>query len=93
MSQTSNRSVGSSRADNFPCRNMIGGKRNLRAVALNCKRPARPLVYSARRHHVKALYQAQEITLDSVARHTTWNDNDWRPIRSIPALADIAAGH
>jgi hypothetical protein len=49
-------------------------------------------IYSAplRRHHVKALYQAQEITLDSVARHTTWHDNDWRPIRSIPTLADIA---
>lgn len=42
-----------------------------------------------RKHHVKALYQAREITLDCAARHPTWHENDWRPIHSIPQLADI----
>ncbi|HVX15092.1 MAG TPA: hypothetical protein VHC22_28125 [Pirellulales bacterium] len=42
-----------------------------------------------RKHHVKALYQAREITLDNAARHPTWHENDWRPIHSIPQLADI----
>lgn len=48
-------------------------------------------VHSAplRKYHVKALFQAREITLDNVARHPTWAENDWRPIISIPALADI----
>ncbi|HET6879303.1 MAG TPA: hypothetical protein VFI31_04080 [Pirellulales bacterium] len=42
-----------------------------------------------RKQHVKALYQAREITLDCVARHASWHDNDWRPIHSITQLADI----
>ncbi len=48
-------------------------------------------VHSAplKKHHVQALFQAREISLDNVARHPTWSENDWRPIRSIPALADI----
>ncbi|HUY92088.1 MAG TPA: hypothetical protein VMV10_25325 [Pirellulales bacterium] len=40
-------------------------------------------------HHVKALYQAKEVTLDDNARHPSWADNDWRPMHSIPELADI----
>ena len=44
---------------------------------------------SLRKHHVKNLYQAREITLDCLARHASWHDNDWRPIHSIPQLADI----
>ncbi|HVA50403.1 MAG TPA: hypothetical protein VNH11_28885 [Pirellulales bacterium] len=49
-------------------------------------------MYSAslRKHHVKALYQAQEVTLDSLARHGSWHANDWRPLHSIPQLADVA---
>jgi hypothetical protein len=69
--------------------------------ALTPHRPPPPLhddwyvrvrgIHSAplRKHHVKALYQAREITLDCVARHPAWHENDWRPIHSIPQLADI----
>jgi hypothetical protein len=39
--------------------------------------------------HVKALYQAREVTLDNVARHPSWSENDWRPLHSIPELAGI----
>lgn len=48
-------------------------------------------VHSAplKKQHVKALFQAREITLDNVARHPTWAENDWRPISSIATLADI----
>lgn len=40
-------------------------------------------------HHLKALYQAKEVTLENHARHPAWADNDWRPIRLIPELSDI----
>jgi hypothetical protein len=48
-------------------------------------------MYSAslRKHHVKALYEAQEVTRDSLARHGSWHDNDWRPIHTIAELADV----
>jgi hypothetical protein len=39
--------------------------------------------------HVKALYQAKEVTLDNVARHPRWSENDWRPLHAIPELAGI----
>ena len=40
-------------------------------------------------HHLKALYQAKEVTLENHARHPAWADNDWRAIRLIPELSDI----
>jgi hypothetical protein len=42
------------------------------------------------KHHLKALYQSREITSETLARHPKWDDNDWRPISSIPELADLA---
>lgn len=48
-------------------------------------------VHSAplRKHHLKALFQAREITLENVARHPTWPENHWKPISSIHDLADV----
>lgn len=50
-------------------------------------------VHSAplRKHHVKALFEAQEITRDNVARHASWPENAWLPIHIIPQLADTVA--
>lgn len=42
-----------------------------------------------RKHHIKALYEAREVTLDNVARHVSWSENEWRPIKTISELADI----
>lgn len=41
-----------------------------------------------RKHHVKALFEANEITRDNVARHVTWPESLWLPIHDIPQLAD-----
>lgn len=38
--------------------------------------------------HIRALFEAKEITSDNAARHATWPDNAWLPIHSIPQLAD-----
>jgi len=40
--------------------------------------------------HLKALYQSREITSESMARHPKWDENDWRPIHSIPELAELS---
>ena len=41
------------------------------------------------RRQIHQLLCANEITLNSVARHFTWRDGDWKPIRSIPELSDV----
>ncbi|HET6881754.1 MAG TPA: hypothetical protein VFI31_16440 [Pirellulales bacterium] len=43
------------------------------------------------KRHVKALFEAKEITRDNVARHPTWPDNAWIAIHAIPQLADCVA--
>ncbi len=40
------------------------------------------------RIHVKALFDAHEITADNAARHASWPDNVWLPICAIPQLAE-----
>jgi molecular chaperone DnaK len=40
------------------------------------------------KRHVKALFEAKEITCDNAARHATWPDGEWLPIREIPALLE-----
>jgi hypothetical protein len=42
------------------------------------------------KRHLKALYQSREITSESLARHPKWDENDWRPIHSIPELAELS---
>ncbi|HWB11066.1 MAG TPA: hypothetical protein VG826_17695 [Pirellulales bacterium] len=42
------------------------------------------------KRHLKALYQSREITSETVARHPKWHENDWRPIDTIPELADLS---
>ncbi|HEV3340550.1 MAG TPA: DUF4339 domain-containing protein [Pirellulales bacterium] len=42
------------------------------------------------KRHLKALYQSREITSESMARHPKWDENDWRPIHSIPELAELS---
>lgn len=47
-------------------------------------------VHSAplRKRHVRALFEAKEITRDNVARHASWPENFWLPIHTIPHLAE-----
>ena len=40
------------------------------------------------RRQIRQLLSANEITLNNVARHFTWHENAWQPIRSIPELSD-----
>lgn len=42
-----------------------------------------------KKQHIKALYQAREVTLDCLARHAAWHENDWRPIHAITELAAV----
>lgn len=44
---------------------------------------------SLKLQHVKSLFQAKEVTLDSLARHPSWPEKDWRPLHSIPEFAAI----
>ncbi|HVC94321.1 MAG TPA: hypothetical protein VND64_11555 [Pirellulales bacterium] len=41
--------------------------------------------------HVKALFDAHEITPDNAARHASWPDNVWVPIRTIAQLAEAVS--
>lgn len=41
-----------------------------------------------RKQHVRALFDAREVTRDCTARHVSWPDNAWLPIHAIPQLAD-----
>ena len=43
------------------------------------------------KRHVKALFEAREVTRDCPARHATWPENAWRPLHAIPQLADAIA--
>lgn len=42
-----------------------------------------------RKHHVRMLFQAREITPDCPARHPSWKSENWWPIKSIPELAEV----
>lgn len=43
-----------------------------------------------KKHHLRTLFEAHELTADSPARNANWPDNAWSPICLIPELADVA---
>jgi hypothetical protein len=43
-----------------------------------------------KKHHLRQLYQAREVTLENIARHASWPHNDWRLIGHIEELRDVA---
>ena len=43
-----------------------------------------------KKHHVRTLFEARELTADSPARNENWPENAWSPIYLIPELADVA---
>jgi hypothetical protein len=43
-----------------------------------------------KKQHVRMLFESREITLDTAARHCSWRETDWRPIREIAQLSNIA---
>lgn len=51
-------------------------------------------VHSAplKRHHVRMLLEARELTPECLALHTTWRDTQWMPVKSIPQLAELLKG-
>ncbi len=42
-----------------------------------------------KKHHLRTLFEARELTADSHARNANWPENAWSPIRLIPELADV----
>ncbi|HEX5443808.1 MAG TPA: hypothetical protein VFW87_08270 [Pirellulales bacterium] len=42
-----------------------------------------------KKHHLRTLFEARELTPDSPARNDNWPDNAWTPICLIPELADV----
>ena len=41
------------------------------------------------KHHLKTLLAIREITIENPVRHVQWTDEDWRPLREIPQLAEL----
>ena len=42
-----------------------------------------------RKRHLRGLMLAKEITMNSLVSHVSWDNNEWKPIREIPQLADL----
>ncbi|HJT32553.1 MAG TPA: hypothetical protein VJ783_10960 [Pirellulales bacterium] len=43
-----------------------------------------------KKHHLRTLFEAHELTSDSPARNANWPDNAWSPVCMIPELTDVA---